>query len=260
MTKNQVAIGVAVIAGVCGIIAAAIPLLIQSKKTAPKPVAAAVPVPAAIVMRGVVMRDEANPEKRYAIPGVRVMATNGVAPAPVLTGTNGMFELALNPAARNGQVIDLNFSHGEYQEKDETQVIAEDVPYVFYLWPKTYAGLRLKALPMPSWNLFPAAYAAPETLVTTFQVINRGSVRCNGRQPCSPDGKWKAQIKTASLAAGRGKRFLRGHADCIAGPCPWTKIEMDGFSKGGPAISVAVRNWSDTVTYKLWGEVVASER
>jgi hypothetical protein len=42
---------------------------------------------------------------------------------------------------------------------------------------------------------------------------------------------------------------------CIAGPCPFTAIESDGFSKGGRAISASVRNWSDTTTFLLEADV-----
>jgi hypothetical protein len=92
--------------------------------------------------------------------------------------------------------------------------------------------------------------------VNTFQVVNTGNVPCNNRQPCSPDGKWKAAIASASLDAGEGNEFRNARVSCIAGPCPFTRIESDQFSRGGRHISVAARNWSDTTTFLLEAEVV----
>jgi hypothetical protein len=97
------------------------------------------------------------------------------------------------------------------------------------------------------------AYAPPDNKTETFQVPNKGSVRCNGHDPCSPDGKWKANVVTSpALDAGPGNVFLSGHAECIAGPCAWTRIE-DPPKTGERKMTVSVRNWSDTATYRLSG-------
>jgi hypothetical protein len=91
--------------------------------------------------------------------------------------------------------------------------------------------------------------------VKTFEVMNSGNVPCNGRDPCSPDGKWKAAIGSTSLDAGPGNEFRNARASCIAGPCPFTKIEADDLQRGGRSIQVFVRNWSDTATFLLEAEV-----
>ena len=59
-----------------------------------------------------------------------------------------------------------------------------------------------------------------------------------------------------SLDAGEGQEFQNVRVSCIAGPCPFTKIESDGFSSGGRRIGVSVRAWSDTVTFLVEAEVV----
>ena len=92
--------------------------------------------------------------------------------------------------------------------------------------------------------------------VKIFEVVNTGNVPCQGRSPCSPDGKWKAAIGGAALDAGNNNEFQNVRVSCIAGPCPFTRIESDHFSKGGRHISVAVRDWSDTVTFLVEAEVV----
>jgi hypothetical protein len=90
----------------------------------------------------------------------------------------------------------------------------------------------------------------------TLEVANTGNVPCEGRPPCSPDGKWKATVGSMALDAGEGQEFHNVRVSCIAGPCPFTTIASDGFSSGGRRISVAVRAWSETVTYLLEAEVV----
>ena len=88
-----------------------------------------------------------------------------------------------------------------------------------------------------------------------FQVVNKANVPCKGQYPCSPDGRWKAALGAASLDAGEGNVFQNARASCIAGPCPFTRIESDDFTRGGRNISVTVRNWSDSTTFLLEAEV-----
>src|SRR5208282_1987692 len=92
--------------------------------------------------------------------------------------------------------------------------------------------------------------------VRTFQVENVGNIPCKGRPPCSPDGKWKAAIASASLDAGPGNEFQNARVSCIAGPCPFTKIESEDFSKPAQKITALARNWSDPATFLVEAEVV----
>jgi len=91
--------------------------------------------------------------------------------------------------------------------------------------------------------------------VKTFEVENKGNIPCKGQHPCSPDGKWKASVGSTVLDAGLGNEFRNARVSCIAGPCPFTKIEHDDFSQGGRTITAAARNWSDTTTFLLEAEV-----
>jgi len=52
--------------------------------------------------------------------------------------------------------------------------------------------------------------------------------------------------------------FIRGRAAWIAGPCPFSQIAGDEFTKGGGVIGSTVRDWSDPVTYGLEGEIAGS--
>jgi hypothetical protein len=91
--------------------------------------------------------------------------------------------------------------------------------------------------------------------VKTFQVVNKGNVPCNHQSPCSPDGMWKAASASASLDAGTDNSFDNIRASCIAGPCPFTRIDSNGFIHGGRYIKVSALNWSDTATFLLEAEV-----
>jgi hypothetical protein len=91
--------------------------------------------------------------------------------------------------------------------------------------------------------------------VKTFEVVNTGNMPCDGKPPCSPGMQWKAAIGSATLDAGEGKEFRNARLSCIAGPCPFTTIESDNFSKGGRTISASIRNWSDTTTFLLEADV-----
>jgi hypothetical protein len=95
--------------------------------------------------------------------------------------------------------------------------------------------------------------------VKTFQVINTGNVPCVSKVPCSPDGRWKAGVGSASLDAGHGNFFQDTRISCIAGPCPFTRVDKDALSDEGRKIGVSVLNWSDTTTFLLQAEVYRSQ-
>jgi hypothetical protein len=94
------------------------------------------------------------------------------------------------------------------------------------------------------------------SIAKTFEVSNIGDLPCNGAAVCSPDRKWKATIGGLTLDAGEGHEYRNARVSCIAGPCPFARIEADQFSGGGRIIKGSVRNWSDTVTFLVEAEVI----
>ena len=94
------------------------------------------------------------------------------------------------------------------------------------------------------------------SVAKVFQIPNTGDVPCNSSGPCSPDRRWKAAVGGTSIAAGDDNEFQEARVYCIAGPCPFTKIEKDSFSHGGRRFSAAVRNWSDVATFVLEANVM----
>jgi len=92
----------------------------------------------------------------------------------------------------------------------------------------------------------------------TFTVSNTGDIPCAARPPCSPDGKWKAVNGGVTLDAGPEQQFENARVSCIAGPCPFTRIDSGAVPPPGRIITVRVTAWSDTVTFLVEAEVTRS--
>ena len=92
----------------------------------------------------------------------------------------------------------------------------------------------------------------------TFTVPNIANVPCGGKPPCSPDGRWKAAIGAITIDAGEGQQLTNTRVSCIAGPCPFTKVETGATAQPGRTALVRVRNWSDTATFLVEAEVTRS--
>lgn len=212
-------------------------------------------------IKGAVIVQDADPRKRVPIADVGVIAVTDVDIVTARSDSSGFFTLQLPAAVRRGRAITLQFRHRTYKPLDLHEYVA-DTLYIAQMVPlaqsiptptrpaTTVANLRVRysIKAMTTLNIGSA--------VKTFEVQNTGNVPCKGRPPCSPDGKWKAAIGSASLDAGTGNEFRNGRVSCIAGPCPFTKIEGDGFSRGGQNITVSARDWSDTATFLIEAEVL----
>jgi hypothetical protein len=94
------------------------------------------------------------------------------------------------------------------------------------------------------------------SIAKTFEVVNTNGVPCRGQPPCSPDGKWKASIGSISVDAGAGNEFSEVRVSCIAGPCPFTRIEPNNSPELGRIAKVSARNWSATATFLIEAQVV----
>jgi len=214
-----------------------------------------------VALKGAIIQDDADPRKQSPITDVKVTAANSLAPAEVKSDFSGFFRLTLRSGIKRGEPVILEFRHPDYQPLD-LPVSAGDKLYIVHMKP-----LRPEVAEAPTQpetvvsNVF-VRYSIETTAsvnvgagVTTFQAVNRGNVACDHRSPCSPDNKWKAAIGSAALDAGRGNVYENARVSCIAGPCPFTKIQNDDFSRGGRNISVSVLDWSDTTTFLFQAEV-----
>src|SRR6202142_721002 len=210
---------------------------------------------------GAVVRQETHPNKATPIAEGQITAPDGSAIAGGESDSTGFFSITLRSWMRRGEPIILKFRHPDYQPLDLKEVAGSKL-YIAHMLPVPHV--------IPSENDRPEVTVANVLLrysmktttavnigsaVKTFQVTNKANVPCKGQHPCSPDGKWKATLEAASLDAGEGNEFLHPRASCIAGPCPFTRIESDGLADAGRIVNVTVRNWSDTATFLVEAEV-----
>ncbi len=220
-----------------------------------------------VSLYGAVIKQDADPRKQSPITDVDVdvRVGEGAVMASTKSDFSGYFKLTLPRAIKRGRAITLEFHRADYVPLDVKE-IAGDQLYIAHLEPLQH----LVELPpdraiIKISNVFVRYTTETKTSanigtgVRTFEVVNKGNVRCNGRPPCSPDGRWKAATASVSLDAGPGNVYQDARLLCIAGPCPFTKIESDEFSRGGPVISASVLGWSDTTTFLLQAEVFREE-
>jgi hypothetical protein len=210
---------------------------------------------------GAVVRRDTDSNKELPVADVEVIAANGLAMARTKSDATGYFRLRLGARIIRSQAVTLQFRHADYQPLDMKNV-AGDKLYIAQMTPNPHEAPRpdhpdvMVGNVVVRYSVKATTAANVGSAVKAFQVVNKGNLPCNGRNPCSPDGKWKAGLGSASLDAGEGNVFQNARASCIAGPCPFTRIENDDFSRGGRNISVTARNWSDNATFLLEAEVV----
>lgn len=221
--------------------------------------------PHPITLNGAVIVDEADPIEQSPIGGATVSAQDSVAIAPTTSSFSGYFSLRLPPTIVRGQIVTLRVRHPEYQTF-EAQVPADDEIHVIRLsptHPERPSSSAPQRIELSNLLVHYTVQARTATNIGSgarmFQVESAGNVPCEGHSPCSPDGKWKAAVGGVSLDAGPGNEFRNPRLSCIAGPCPFTQVDSDRFSRGGRLISVTVRGWSDTTTFVLESEVFHPE-
>lgn len=220
----------------------------------------------AMRIKGAVIRRDDDPRRELPISDVVVTATDGKTTASTESNASGYFNLPFQGGVWPGQKITLSFRHREYEPMDMKlssglQWIAGRI-YVAKLEPLSAPAAAKPNQPLAAVTNIRIRYTTNSeskinigTAVKTFQVNNIGNVSCEHHPPCSPDGKWKASTGSESLDAGPGNEFGNVRASCIAGPCPFTRIDPSGFMNGGRNITVSVLDWSDTTTFLVEAEV-----
>jgi hypothetical protein len=215
-------------------------------------------------IQGAIVKHNVDTKRESPIENVEISAENGLAAQETKSDFSGFFRLPLLPQVEPGQSIVLNFQHPDYLPV-KMQATVGDHLYVVEMAPvhgEVEASLNEKEVMVTNvlvrYSIASTSFENVGSGVKTFQVTNQGNVPCMGQKPCSPDEKWKAAIGSASLDSGDGNLFQNARVSCIAGPCPFTRIDSDGFSKPARTISVSVRDWSDTTTFLLQAEVYRS--
>ncbi len=213
-----------------------------------------------ILLTGVVLKQDADPQKQSPIPDAVVTATMGEGSFRAVSDSSGLFHLTLQPRTAKPSTFELNFRHPGYLSLGMT-VINGNQLCVARLSPVLSVASVPVILSESRLGNIRVRYSekAPITTnvgsyVKTFEVVNTGNVPCGGRPPCSPDDKWKATIGSFTVDT-EGREFRNVRLSCIAGPCPFSKIESQGLSAANHNLQISVRNWSDTTTYLLEAEV-----
>ncbi len=210
-------------------------------------------------LTGVVLVDDADIRKQRPIENVVVDVPGDVS---VVTDASGLFRLKLPPSSLLVGLpnrVSLTLQHPQYVSLHSTLVVDGQLCVLRMKPVAAVTPVTIPEIPLSDVRVRYTESARTSTdtgsALKSFDVVNKGNVPCDGHAPCSPDGKWKAAIGGASLDAGEGNEFREGRVSCIAGPCPFTRIEADDFSRPARNISVKVRDWSDTVSFVLEAEV-----
>ncbi len=221
-----------------------------------------------LTFQGAVIRRDDVPQRQLPIANVEVTATRGATSVTTQTDGSGFFRVTFPEVIWPGQTVILSFRHDDYWPLDL------NIPIQFRSTAKRDYVAAMEAMPQPApAHLDPSK---PETAVSniqvrytinfqseenigsavrTFQVANHGNVPCRRQAPCSPDGNWKASMGSVTMDAGSGNEFRNVRASCIAGPCPFTRIQANQFQEQNRIVTVSALNWSDTTTFQVEAEV-----
>jgi len=211
-------------------------------------------------VQGAVIRQDDDLRKQIPIADAEISAASVFGDSYCRSDSSGFFWLDLPAGIAPGQSVTLLFRHPGYRSL-ELNALAGDKVYVARMVPISREARDTNHPDMVisnvdvRYSLKSMSLADVGNVVKTFQTVNTGDVPCNGRWPCSPDGKWKAATGSMSLDAGQGNEFRNARVSCIAGPCPFTKIESHNYAHDGRTLNVSALDWSDTATFLLEAEV-----
>jgi hypothetical protein len=218
-----------------------------------------------VSLTGAVMLQDEDTFNQSPIADVTISANDRVPVVSSVSRSSGLFTLTLAPDIVPGQSVALTFQHPDYQPlhltvtAGDALILARMLPIHRAITPPprgpeiTVGNIRVR------YSVEARSAVNIGTGVKTFQVVNSGNVPCADHPPCSPDRKWRAAVESVSLDAGVENEFRDARVSCIAGPCAFTQVDSDRFSRGGRTISASIRNWSDTTTFVLQAEVFHPE-
>ena len=214
-----------------------------------------------ITIRGAVVTQDPDPTKELPIADVEVTSQGGPSLAMVRTDASGSFTIPLRKGLRRELPVKLHLRHPDYQPLDLQSVTADKL-YIAHMTALTSGTEAQTQIPerkianvVAQYSLYTGREINVGSAVKTFEVVNTGNVPCDGQRPCSPDGKWRAAVGSVLMDAGPGNKFHNARASCIAGPCPFTKIDDRQFTRDGNTIRVSALDWSDTATFLVEAEV-----
>lgn len=212
-----------------------------------------------VVLRGAVVQADRDPNKQLPLSDVQITAIAGLGSGTAKSNPSGFFRLTLPKGLRRRQPVVLQFRHKDYRPLDLDDFIGDKL-YIARMVPirqdtnvESHSGAVVSNARI-RYSVKATTEANIGTAVKTFQVVNVGNTPCDNQPTCA--GKWKAAIDSVTLDAGEGNQFRNARVSCIAGPCPFTKIEREDLLDDDRHFNVSVRNWSDTTTFLVEAEVV----
>lgn len=219
-----------------------------------------------VSIEGAVVQRDTDPNKQLPITGAVITASDGVASAHAESDASGYFKLVLHKLVLSDRPVVVTFEREGYDPLQLTiptgRLATRKQLYVAAMLPVAPKPMKKDSRPLSvvahvrvRYTINARTEASVGSAAKTFEVVNKGNVPCNHQAPCSPDGQWKASSGSVSLDAGPDNSFGNVRASCIAGPCPFTRIDSNGFIHGGRVIKVSALNWSDTATFLVEAEV-----
>ena len=222
--------------------------------------------PRALTIQGAVIRSDEDARKQSPISGASITASDGVTIRSTQSDASGYFNITFPETVWPGQVLNLTFRHDDYRPLDlqlhtglrlasKELHVAALVPVDDSTGPSPNKPLSVVSNIRVRYTVNSETDDNIGSAVRTFQVANKPGVPCNAQAPCSPDGIWKASSGSVTLDAGPEDQFRNARASCIAGPCPFTRLDSSGFVNGGRTITATATDWSSTATFLLEAEV-----
>jgi hypothetical protein len=226
--------------------------------------------PRTISIQGAVIRRDQDTRKELPLANIEVTATDGLMAVKTQSDASGYFNLKFRENVWPGQTVTLSFRSPDYESYDMTihpgirsttqkLYIAALTPTIPEALPRPTKKPSMVANIRIRYTVNSQGDVNIGSAVKTFQVVNQGNIPCNRQAPCSPDGDWKAATGSVTVDAGPDHAFRNVRASCIAGPCPFTRIDSSGYSQGGRMITATALDWSDTATFLLEAEVFRTE-
>jgi len=208
---------------------------------------------------GAVLVQNSDPRKQAPIEKAQIDASVDGLSGQAQSDSLGFFKVTFKRGVERGRVITIGVRHPDYEPAQLTGRIGDQI---FVAWLSPVAVKSVPAGPVISISNVRVRYSAKTTaaldiapFIKIFEIKNKGNVPCPEGRTCSPDGRWTATRSTETVDAGDGNEFRNVRLSCIAGPCPFTRIESQNFLAQGQKLEISVLNWSDTTTFLLEAEV-----
>jgi hypothetical protein len=214
-----------------------------------------------VQITGAVVRQNRHPDQQSPIANVAILATGGWLDQEGESNGDGFFQLKVHPGFLRSQPIHLSFTHEGYKPAeiasadDKHIYVVRMEPLIADLEPSITEKPKLVANVRVRYTLRSETTMNVGNLAKRFDVVNIANIPCGKNRPCSPDGKWKANVGGLSLDADQGNQFQDVRVTCIAGPCAFTAITSSNSTFPSKTIHVSALNWSDTAAFLVEGEI-----